>query len=273
MEKGDSDGKVVHSLEHFLLMASSALFYSLCVCVLVPITFCWDYIFCRRLLFWVSSFWLGHVYLSRRWMGSRCGSVGREVVSDGRGPPFESSHWQTFISDNYFVTVKCIEKTKLKKKVVAMQSPQVFQTENKKTQCWPSLSKNEMLAIAIEKLLLRLQSYFGQSSPCQTFGRERLKVCSLARFCKYVYGTVIFTLLWLKVCSLVRFCKCFFGTLIYYITMIKGLFPRTFLQMRFRYSNLHMKRWRLVHKCVYFLKYRVWVVSDQTYIINVKYTI
>ena len=140
---------------------------------------CWDYIFCRRLLFWVSSFWLGHVYLSRRWMGSRCGSVGREVVSDGRGPPFESSHWQTFISDNYFVTVKCIEKTKLKKKVVAMQSPQVFQTENKKTQCWPSLSKNEMLAIAIEKLLLRLQSYFGQSSPCQTFGRERLKVCSL----------------------------------------------------------------------------------------------
>ena len=154
-----------------------------------------------------------------------------------------------------------------------MQSPQVFQTENKKTQCWPSLSKNEMLAIAIEKLLLRLQSYFGQSSPCQTFGRERLKVCSLARFCKYVYGTVIFTLLWLKVCSLVRFCKCFFGTLIYYITMIKGLFPRTFLQMRFRYSNLHMKRWRLVHKCVYFLKYRVWVVSDHTYIINVKYTI
>ena len=29
-------------------------------------------------------------------MGSGCGSVGRAVASDSRGPRFESSHWQKF---------------------------------------------------------------------------------------------------------------------------------------------------------------------------------
>ena len=33
--------------------------------------------------------------------GSGCGSVGRAVASDARGPRFESSHCQTFITDNY----------------------------------------------------------------------------------------------------------------------------------------------------------------------------
>ena len=31
------------------------------------------------------------------YMGSGCNSVGRAVVSDYRGPRFESSHWQKFI--------------------------------------------------------------------------------------------------------------------------------------------------------------------------------
>ena len=30
-------------------------------------------------------------------LGSGCGSVGRAVASDTRGPRFESSHWQKFI--------------------------------------------------------------------------------------------------------------------------------------------------------------------------------
>ena len=30
-------------------------------------------------------------------MGIGCGSVGRAVASDTRGPQFESSHWQDFI--------------------------------------------------------------------------------------------------------------------------------------------------------------------------------
>ena len=48
--------------------------------------------------------------------GSGCGSVGRAVASNTRGPWFKSSHWQTFISDIYWFTVNCLEKTKIKKK-------------------------------------------------------------------------------------------------------------------------------------------------------------
>ena len=41
--------------------------------------------------------------------GSGCGSIGRAVASDSRGPQFESSHRRKF-------TVNCLEKTKIKKK-------------------------------------------------------------------------------------------------------------------------------------------------------------
>ena len=47
---------------------------------------------------------------------SGCGSIGKAVSSNARGPRFESSHRQTFISDFYLFTVNCIEKTKIKKK-------------------------------------------------------------------------------------------------------------------------------------------------------------
>ena len=46
--------------------------------------------------------------------GSGCGSVGRAVASNSRGPRFESSLWQTFILNIYCQL--CIEKTKIKKK-------------------------------------------------------------------------------------------------------------------------------------------------------------
>ena len=46
--------------------------------------------------------------------GSGCGSVGRAVASNSRGPPFESSHRQEFIYWTF--TVNRIEKTKVKKK-------------------------------------------------------------------------------------------------------------------------------------------------------------
>ena len=49
-------------------------------------------------------------------VGSGCGSVGRVVASDAKGPRFESSHRQTLISDIYLYTVNYIEKTKIKKK-------------------------------------------------------------------------------------------------------------------------------------------------------------
>ena len=42
-------------------------------------------------------------------LGTDCGSVGGAVASDARGLRFESSHWQTFISDIYLFTVNCIE--------------------------------------------------------------------------------------------------------------------------------------------------------------------
>ena len=42
--------------------------------------------------------------------------VAQLVASDTRGPLFEFSHRQTFISEIYLVTINCIEKTKIKKK-------------------------------------------------------------------------------------------------------------------------------------------------------------
>ena len=45
--------------------------------------------------------------------GSGCGSVGRVVASDTRGPRFESAHQKTFY---YLSSVNCIEKTNIKKK-------------------------------------------------------------------------------------------------------------------------------------------------------------
>ena len=43
-----------------------------------------------------------------------CGSVGRAVAFDIRGPRFHSSHRQNFI-ENLFI-INCIEKTKINKK-------------------------------------------------------------------------------------------------------------------------------------------------------------
>ena len=47
-------------------------------------------------------------------VGQWCGSVGRGVDSDTRGPRFGFSHWQIFIKQ--FFTVSLIEKAKIKKK-------------------------------------------------------------------------------------------------------------------------------------------------------------
>ena len=46
-------------------------------------------------------------------LGSGCGSVGRMVASDSRGPQFESSHCKNL---HCTFTVNCIEKTKIKNK-------------------------------------------------------------------------------------------------------------------------------------------------------------
>ena len=48
-------------------------------------------------------------------IGGGCGTVGRAVASNTRGPRFESSHWQTLYIE-HVSTVNCIEKTKIKKK-------------------------------------------------------------------------------------------------------------------------------------------------------------
>ena len=48
--------------------------------------------------------------------GSDCGSVGRAVASDARGPRFESGHRPTYILDIYLFIVNSIEKTKIRKK-------------------------------------------------------------------------------------------------------------------------------------------------------------
>ena len=53
-----------------------------------------------------------HRAVIRLALGNGCGSVGRAVASDTRGPPFESSHRQKFIQ---LFSINCIEKTKLRK--------------------------------------------------------------------------------------------------------------------------------------------------------------
>ena len=53
-------------------------------------------------------------------LGSVCGSDGRPVAFDARGPRLESSHRQTLILDNYLFTVNCIKKTKIKNKKAGM---------------------------------------------------------------------------------------------------------------------------------------------------------
>ena len=57
---------------------------------------------------------------SKDWFltGSGCGSVGRAVAFDTRGPRFDSSHWQNFI-EHLFI-INCIEKTKINKKRLGM---------------------------------------------------------------------------------------------------------------------------------------------------------
>ena len=46
-----------------------------------------------------------------------CGSVGRVVASDTRGPRFESSHWQKlFILNICVLSTVCIEKDENKEK-------------------------------------------------------------------------------------------------------------------------------------------------------------
>ena len=60
-------------------------------------------------------------------MGSGCGSVGRAVAFDTRGPRFDSSHWQNFI-EHLFI-INCIEKMKINKKRPGMAH---FFKKNKK---------------------------------------------------------------------------------------------------------------------------------------------
>jgi len=50
-------------------------------------------------------------------IGSGCGSVGRAVASNTRGPRFVSSHWKTLY---HLYTVNFIEKTKITKKMAGM---------------------------------------------------------------------------------------------------------------------------------------------------------
>ena len=51
-----------------------------------------------------------NVDVKNAYVGSGCGSVGRAVASDARGPRFESSHWQKFINIEHLYTVNCILK-------------------------------------------------------------------------------------------------------------------------------------------------------------------
>ena len=65
-----------------------------------------------KFLIWSTPAVHLHFYKELHW-GSGCGSVGRAVASDTRGPRFESSH---IIYIEHSFSVNCIEKTKIKLK-------------------------------------------------------------------------------------------------------------------------------------------------------------
>ena len=48
--------------------------------------------------------------IANGWGGSGCGSVGRAVASNTRGPRFESSHQQKFIHIEHLFTVNRVLK-------------------------------------------------------------------------------------------------------------------------------------------------------------------
>ena len=54
--------------------------------------------------------WTLNPQLINQFQGSGCGSVGRVVTSDTRGPRFESSHRQKFIYNEHLFTVNCVLK-------------------------------------------------------------------------------------------------------------------------------------------------------------------
>ena len=65
--------------------------------------------------FWRIIFCLERISVFGQWL---CGSVGRVVASNTRGPRFESSHRQNlFIYWTFVFCQLCIEKTKIKKKM------------------------------------------------------------------------------------------------------------------------------------------------------------
>ena len=74
-----------------------------------------------RLLTQTGSFFASLCPFKQEKEGSGCGSVGRAVASNTRGPQFKSSHRQnlywTFV---YLFTINCIEKTKINKKRLRM---------------------------------------------------------------------------------------------------------------------------------------------------------
>ena len=91
-------GQVVSLLAFLRSEFESAEVYNL------PVKFCWK----------EQNYY--KVNLSKRRSGSDCCSVGRVVAYDTRGQQFESSPWQIFIKNIYLPIVKCVEKTKIKKK-------------------------------------------------------------------------------------------------------------------------------------------------------------
>ena len=62
----------------------------------------------------IAFFFLIICPISIKLEGSGCGSVGRAVAFDTRGPRFDSSHRQNFIE--HLFNINCVEKMKINKK-------------------------------------------------------------------------------------------------------------------------------------------------------------
>ena len=103
----------VFYVKTFRDFSANLIFWWHCVCENSLACFNWNPLFELELQ---PSTYASFVSRFKKVWGSGCGSVGRAVASDDRGPRFETSFRQTFIKNIYLFTVDCIKKTKIKKK-------------------------------------------------------------------------------------------------------------------------------------------------------------
>ena len=117
--------------------------------------------------------------------GSGCGSVGRAVASNARGPRFESSHWQTFIL-NIYCQLHWKDENKEKETGIG-QLKKLFKALQK-WPVWPDLAKLCPFGKSLQAFGKHLTVYFLFSKMLRLFWQ----FCDIIRLIFIVSNALIF---------------------------------------------------------------------------------